>query len=61
VEREQKPTWRLTIRPEGPGAPGIVRLRGCLKWLLRTWGLRCMSVEQVNEQKPAEVEEQNND
>jgi hypothetical protein len=40
---------RLTLRETGPGPPAVVRLRGALKCLLRTFGLRCVSIEEVGE------------
>lgn len=40
----------LTLRAEGPGPPPAIRLRRALKCLLRSFGLRCVSIE---ESRPA--------
>lgn len=43
-------TWTISLRAEGPGPPVEVRVRRALKWLLRSFGLRCTSVSAA---KPA--------
>ena len=37
-------SYTLVLEPEGPGAPTTVRIRRALKMLLRSCGLRCVSV-----------------
>jgi hypothetical protein len=46
------PTYRLTLKDagspwEGPTVPVEVRLRRALKCLLRSFGLRCVAVEEM--------------
>jgi hypothetical protein len=41
-----RPVYRLDLRPE-PGVDGILALRRALKALLRSYGLRCLSIEEV--------------
>src|SRR5262245_11585194 len=38
---------RLTLRPLRDTVPAVVRLRRALKCLLRSFGLKCVGVEQV--------------
>lgn len=47
---EPLPTYRLIVRAEGKGPPVPVRLRRFVKWLLRGFGVRVLSIEEV---KPA--------
>jgi hypothetical protein len=55
---QQRPVYLLRLRPEsGLGVPEMVRLRRCLKALLRCYGLVCLSVEE----KPGEVLTREND
>jgi hypothetical protein len=39
--------FRLTIRPGRDAVPTVVRLRRLLKMLLRGYGFRCISVEEL--------------
>jgi hypothetical protein len=41
-----RPTFRLLLRPE-PGVDPTRALRRLLKALLRTFGFKCLSVEEV--------------
>jgi hypothetical protein len=43
---------RLTVRPLPDDAPAAVRLRRWLKLGLRTFGLKCLSVEEVPNGSP---------
>jgi hypothetical protein len=48
---EQRPIFVIRLRPE-PGCADAVRaLRGVLKFLLRRWGLRAISVSIEKEEK----------
>ena len=38
-------TYLLTLTAAGAGPPAEVRLRRALKWLLRSFGLKCVKVE----------------
>jgi hypothetical protein len=38
------PTYRITVRAEGPGPPAEIRLRNFLRGLLRRAGLRAVQV-----------------
>jgi hypothetical protein len=38
----------VTMKPEGAGPPGIIRLRRALKCLLRSFGLRAIDVREVS-------------
>jgi hypothetical protein len=52
-----RPVWVLTVRPlptRYGDAPPEVRLRRALKCLLRTFGLRCVRVEDVSADPEAE-------
>jgi hypothetical protein len=42
-----RPVYLLKLRPEPGPVPEMVRLRRCLKQLLRCYGLVCLSVEEV--------------
>ncbi len=46
--------WTLTLRAEGDGPPVEIRVRRVLKWLLRSFGLRCV---RVSEERQPEAEE----
>jgi hypothetical protein len=48
----------ITLRPEGPGPPAAVRLKRCLKSLLRAYGLRCVDIREVVSQ-PVQAPDQN--
>ncbi len=50
----ESPDYRLVLRPLRSGTPAPVRLRRALKALLRCFGLKCLSVEEVRgEGRPA--------
>jgi hypothetical protein len=44
---ERPGDWRLTVRGEGSGPPTAIRLSRALKWLLRSFGLRAVRVEEI--------------
>lgn len=47
-DKPTKPTWRLTLTPEGSSvAPDIINLRRLLKRLLREYAMRLVSIEEV--------------
>jgi hypothetical protein len=48
-----RPAYRLTLRAPPDGVPDGVKLRRLLKALLRRFGLRCLSVEEVPAVAPA--------
>jgi hypothetical protein len=48
------PEFLLSLRAEGAGPPGIIRLRRALKCLLRSCGLRCVRVEILDGPEVAE-------
>jgi hypothetical protein len=51
AKAQERPTWRLTLRPE-PNVDAIRALRSLLKAALRRHGLRCTAVEQVEPHAP---------
>ena len=53
--RDCSPAYRLTLRAPPDGVPDGVKLRRLLKALLRRFGLRCLSVEEVPAAAPAEA------
>jgi hypothetical protein len=49
----ERPIFVLRLQP-GPGVDGVRALRVALKFLLRRWGLRVISIdEEKNAQSPA--------
>jgi hypothetical protein len=52
VARVPPPTFAIELRPEGPGPPPAIRLRGLLKAALRRFGLRCVDVRLVDPVPP---------
>jgi hypothetical protein len=46
--RQGQTRYVLTITPTWGQAPTVVRLRGLLKSLLRAYGFRCVTVQQVD-------------
>jgi len=45
--KPSKPVFKLTLQTLPGSVPAIIRLRGALKTLLRAFGLKCISVEEV--------------
>jgi hypothetical protein len=52
-----RPVYRLTLRPEPGDVPEMARLRRLLKALLRGYGLRCLSIEEVKPEADAAVKD----
>ena len=53
TRRTGRTVYRLELRPEPGVRDPILALRAALKCLLRTFGLRCVSVEEL---QPASVD-----
>jgi hypothetical protein len=49
-----QPTFRLVLRAVPGGGPVEVRLRSLLKVALRAFGFRCVKVEEVPVEPPAQ-------
>lgn len=49
LEAAERPTFKLLVRAE-PRVDGIRALRWLLKGMLRGYGLRCLSVTEVNQE-----------
>jgi hypothetical protein len=47
-----QPVYRLTLRAQPGAVPPVVRLRRLLKTALRSFGLRCLAVEEVRPDDP---------
>lgn len=43
----QQPRYRLLLQAQAGPVPAVVRLRRALKCLLRSFGLKCVAVEEV--------------
>ena len=50
MEDEKQATYLLTVRAE-PGVDAVRSLRTLLKAMLRTYGLRCMEIQEVKQQR----------
>lgn len=50
------PIYQLRLTPTGDGPPPIRRLQAALKCLLRSFGLRCVSVTEV-QPEPSETDQ----
>jgi len=50
---DQQTEYALVIRPEGPGVPGIQRLKGVLKECLRKYGMRCVELREIKPCEPS--------
>lgn len=51
----ERPTYRLTIRPEPDVELTEVHLRRALKSLLRTYRFRCLNIEVVEEDRDSQT------
>jgi hypothetical protein len=51
METKEKPTYRLTVTMMPGSVPAINRLRSALKTLLRAFGVRCISIEELPQKK----------
>jgi hypothetical protein len=49
---EPEQCFKIIVRALPSPVPGVVRLRHALKIRLRTYGLRCLSVEELPAQPP---------
>jgi hypothetical protein len=41
--------WQVTLQAEGAGPPVYVRLKRCLKNMLRSFGIRAVDIRQIKE------------
>lgn len=51
--KEVKPTFRLTIQAQPGASPPVNRLRAALKCLLRSFGMKCIEVQELPASSPS--------
>jgi hypothetical protein len=56
-KNEKSAVYTLTLRAEGNGPPAAIRLRKALKVMLRSFGLRCILIQQIGTAQASEASE----